>query len=42
MLRLEGVSAAYGAIRALSGISLTVDAGQFVAIVGPNGAGKTT
>ena len=42
MLRLDGVSAAYGAIRALSGISLTVDAGQFVAIVGPNGAGKTT
>ena len=26
----------------MSGISLTVDAGQFVAIVGPNGAGKTT
>ena len=42
MLRLEGISAAYGTIRALSDISLTVDAGKFVAIVGPNGAGKTT
>ena len=42
MLRLEGVSAAYGAIRALQDVSITVEAGQFVAIVGPNGAGKTT
>ncbi len=42
MLRLEGVSAAYGGLRALSEVSIEVGAGQFVAVVGPNGAGKTT
>ena len=42
MLRLEGVSASYGAIHALREVSLNVQQGQFVAVVGPNGAGKTT
>jgi branched-chain amino acid transport system ATP-binding protein len=42
MLRLEGVSAAYGGLRALSEVSIEVGPGQFVAVVGPNGAGKTT
>src|SRR5882757_4622031 len=42
MLRIEGLSAGYSAIPVLNGVSLAVEAGQFVAIVGPNGAGKTT
>jgi branched-chain amino acid transport system ATP-binding protein len=33
---------AYGGLAALSGVSLDVGQGQFIAIVGPNGAGKTT
>jgi len=42
MLSIEGLSAGYSAIPVLKGVSIKVEAGQFVAIVGPNGAGKTT
>ncbi len=42
VLELDGVSASYGPIHALHGISLRVDAGEIVALIGANGAGKTT
>jgi branched-chain amino acid transport system ATP-binding protein len=42
VLELREVDAAYGAFRALFGVSLTVAAGEAVALVGSNGAGKTT
>jgi branched-chain amino acid transport system ATP-binding protein len=42
MLEIADLRVGYGGLAALSGVSLDVDAGQFVAVVGPNGAGKTT
>jgi ABC-type branched-subunit amino acid transport system ATPase component len=42
VLRVRGVSAAYGASRVLFDVDLDVDANEIVACVGRNGAGKTT
>jgi ABC-type branched-subunit amino acid transport system ATPase component len=42
LLELRDVHAGYGLARVLNGVSLTVRAGQAVAILGTNGAGKTT
>jgi branched-chain amino acid transport system ATP-binding protein len=42
MLRLDNVTASYGAITALRGISLEVQAGEIVTLIGANGAGKST
>ena len=42
LLELSNVEARYGQIRALHGISLTVDEGEVVSLLGANGAGKTT
>ena len=42
LLELEDVTARYGPVQALHGISLQVEEGQIVAVLGANGAGKTT
>jgi branched-chain amino acid transport system ATP-binding protein len=41
-LVLEGVTRAFGALRAVDDVSLSVAAGQKYAVLGSNGAGKTT
>jgi len=42
MLTLDNLVVNYGAIRALHGVSLTVEAGSIVTLIGSNGAGKST
>src|SRR5580765_3615474 len=42
MLTLDNVSVNYGAIEALTGISLRVEQGEVVTLIGANGAGKST
>ena len=42
LLELDDVSARYGQVAALHGVSLTVGEGEIVALLGANGAGKTT
>jgi branched-chain amino acid transport system ATP-binding protein len=42
LLELDSLSAAYGSIKVLHGISLVVEEGSIVAMLGANGAGKTT
>ena len=41
-IHVEQVSKHYGALRALEGVSLTIERGEFFGLLGPNGAGKTT
>jgi len=42
VLKIEGLHAGYGPIRALRGIDLEVKRGEVLAMIGSNGAGKTT
>jgi ABC-type multidrug transport system ATPase subunit len=42
MIRARGLVKRYGAVRALDGLDIDVEAGETFAVIGPNGAGKTT
>jgi len=42
LLRAEGVTLAFGGLRALNDVSFSVSKGELFSIIGPNGAGKTS
>ena len=42
VLEIDRLSKSYGKIKALDGLSLTIEAGNVYGILGPNGSGKTT
>jgi len=42
MLEIEGLTKYFGGLAAVSGLDMSVNAGEIVGLIGPNGAGKTT
>ncbi len=42
LLEINQLKVAYGGIQAVKGVSLKVNAGEWVSLIGSNGAGKTT
>jgi branched-chain amino acid transport system ATP-binding protein len=42
LLELDGVSKSFGALKAAHRLTLSVEAGEALAVIGPNGAGKST
>jgi branched-chain amino acid transport system ATP-binding protein len=42
VLKVDGLTVAYGGIQAVKGISLEVQEGELITLIGANGAGKTT
>lgn len=42
LIRIDNVSKSFGTVRAIDHVSLTIDEGEFFALLGPSGCGKTT
>jgi branched-chain amino acid transport system ATP-binding protein len=42
LLEVQGLTRHFGGVRAVSGLSFSVNEGEILGLIGPNGAGKTT
>ena len=42
LLEIKDLTIQFGGLKAVSGVSLSLEAGQMIGLIGPNGAGKTT
>src|SRR5580704_14880247 len=42
MIALDDLAVRFGGVAALSGVTFTAGASEFIGVIGPNGAGKTT
>lgn len=42
LLEIDSIEKHYGGLKALGGVSATVEQGKIISLIGPNGAGKTT
>ncbi|MEY3346399.1 MAG: hypothetical protein RIR40_124, partial [Actinomycetota bacterium] len=42
LIEIRGLSKAFGSVKAVDGVDLDINAGEFLTLLGPSGSGKTT
>ncbi len=42
LIEIRGLSKSFGEVKAVAGVDLDINAGEFITLLGPSGSGKTT